>query len=152
MKNMKEECIKDRVTQTVVNGLWVWLLNMICLSTLAMSHHSFKQQLNPRNIWAWKLSRGASTIYNGLKCSLCIKVQTSLRARCLALVTQLWDLFEVSFSKRNKILHSPELALLHKVDHTCTNQFLEFKWNQDEWPQLHSRISYHGLGRKDALS
>ena len=51
----------------------------------------------------------------------------------VSLVAQAWDLFEALWSTRNEILHSPESALLLKIDRDCTERFLEFKRNQTEW-------------------
>ena len=51
----------------------------------------------------------------------------------VSLITQVWDLFEAMWNTRNEILHSPESALLDKIDRDCTNHFLEFKRNQDNW-------------------
>ena len=51
----------------------------------------------------------------------------------ISLVTQAWDLFEALWSKQNEILHSSTSALLNKIDRNCTNRFLEFKRNQNDW-------------------
>ena len=51
----------------------------------------------------------------------------------VSLITQVWDLFEAMWNTRNEILHSPESALLDKIDRDCTNRFLEFKRNQNDW-------------------
>jgi hypothetical protein len=51
----------------------------------------------------------------------------------ISLVTQAWDLFEALWCKQNEILHSSTSALLNKIDRNCTNRFLEFKRNQNDW-------------------
>jgi len=51
----------------------------------------------------------------------------------VSLVSQAWDLFETMWNTRNDILHSPESALFEKIDSDCTDRFLEFKRNKDNW-------------------
>jgi hypothetical protein len=50
-----------------------------------------------------------------------------------SLVTQVWRLFRAMWLKRNEILHSPESALIERVDQKCTDAFLNFKRNATIW-------------------
>ena len=148
MKTMQDSLLKDRVPHAVVNGLRSMIYHAAhrgppfyseiespFVQTAIEAQESLGMEAILRGFhhiqWVETISKlwVAPQAQRDGKTPKC-KSPPELAA---SLVTQVWDLFEALWSKRNEILHSPESALLQRIDRDCTERFLEFKRNQTEW-------------------
>jgi hypothetical protein len=145
---MKESLMKDRLPRAVINGF----ISMICnaahrdppfyignespfvqnaiecqeslgVEAILRGFHHVQWQETISKLWVTPQALG-----NG-KAPKC-KPPPEL---AVSLVSQAWDLFEIMWTTRNDILHSPESALFEKIDSDCTDRFLEFKRNKNNW-------------------